>query len=326
MVDAESAARGGKARARKLTAEQRREIAIKAAEARWGDPLPRATHAGVLQIGGAEIPCWVLEDGERILSTRSVMHALGRRWRGRKYAGTQLPVFLEAKNLKPFIGGDLTLVPSVINFRTVNANRSEGFKAEVLPIVCETYLKARDAGVLAAPQKRIAMQCEILMRGLAHVGIIALVDEATGYQDARARDALAKILEAFVAKELRKWVKTFPAEFYKELFRLRKIPYNGNLKRPQYIGHDTNNLVYARLAPGVLDELRRKNPANEKGARKSKHFQWLTEDFGHPRLQQHLAAVTALMKASDAWSEFKQLLDRALPKQKRLPLFDGPEP
>lgn len=37
-----------------------------------------------------------------------------------------------------------------------------------------------------------------------------------GDQDLRARDALAKILEAFVAKEIRKWVKTFPVEFYKE--------------------------------------------------------------------------------------------------------------
>jgi len=32
-------------------------------------------------------------------------------------------------------------------------------------------------------QKHIAAQAEIIMRGLATVGIIALVDEATGYQD-----------------------------------------------------------------------------------------------------------------------------------------------
>lgn len=152
-----------------------------------------------------------------------------------------------------------------------------------------------------------------------------MVDEATGYQADRARDALAKILEAFVAKELRKWVKTFPADFYWELFRLRKLPYNGSVKRPQYIGHLTNDLVYARLAPGVLDELRRVTPRDEKGRLRNRLFQRLTEHLGHPRLLEHLAAVTTLMKACDDWEQFTPMLDRALPRQVALPLFDGKE-
>jgi hypothetical protein len=146
-----------------------------------------------------------------------------------------------------------------------------------------------------------------------------------GYQADRSRDALAKILEAFVAKELRRWVKTFPADFYREMFRLRGLPYNGSVKRPQYIGHLTNDLVYARLAPGVLDELRRVTPRDEKGRLKTRLFQRLTEDLGHPRLLEHLAAVTTLMKACDKWGQFAPMLDRALPRQVALPLFDGKE-
>jgi hypothetical protein len=152
---------------------------------------------------------------------------------------------------------------------------------------------------------------------------IALIDEATGYQDERARDALAKILEAFIAKELRAWVRTFPADFYKEMFRLRNIPYREDVKRPQYVGVLTNDLVYSRLAPGVLDELRRQTPRDEKGSLKQHLHRRPTEDVGHPKLQQHLSAVTALMKASDTWAQFKPMVDRALPKYKSLPLFDG---
>ena len=149
---------------------------------------------------------------------------------------------------------------------------------------------------------------------------------ATGYQDERARDALARILEAFIAKELRPWVRTFPAEFYKEMFRLRNIPYREDVKRPQYIGVLTNDLVYSRLAPGVLDELRRLTPRDEKGRLKTHLHRRLTDDIGNPKLLQHLSAVTALMKASDTWDGFKPMVDRALPKYKRyksLPLFDG---
>jgi hypothetical protein len=117
-------------------------------------------------------------------------------------------------------------------------------------------------------------------------------------------------------------VKTFPAEFYKEMFRLREIPYDGSPKKPQYIGHLTNDLIYSRLAPGVLEELRRVSPKNEKGRRKAKLFQSLTENIGNPRLLEHLAAVTTLMKVSSNWDEFTALLDKGLPRQVALPLFD----
>ena len=102
-LSAAGAAKGGRARAEKLTSEQRSEIAKKAADARWGADLPQATHDGTLVIGDAEIPCYVLESGERVLTTRGMMQGLGRRWRGRKYSGTELPVFIEAKSLTPFI-------------------------------------------------------------------------------------------------------------------------------------------------------------------------------------------------------------------------------
>jgi hypothetical protein len=322
------AAKGGEARAKKLSPERRREIAQTAIEARWAKAgkatLPKATHAGPVKLGNAEIPSYVLDTGERILSTRGIMSALKRTWRGRKYSGTELPVFLEANNLKPFISDELRLVLTPRIFRAnEGAKRAEGFKAEVLPQVCEVYLTARDAGVLTTPQKVVAKQCEILMRGLAHVGIVALVDEATGYQDQRAKDALAKILEAFIAKELRKWISTFPVDYYKQLFRLRgwKFPElpKDQTKRPILVGKITNDVVYDRLAPGVRQRLHELTPRNEKGRLKNKLFMRLTEDVGDPKLREHLASVVVLMKASDTWEQFMNMLDRSLPRYSDTP-------
>lgn len=328
------AAKGGLARAKKLTPEQRSEIARAAVEARWAKEgksvLPRATHEGFLHIGDVVIACAVLENGQRLLTQSGFMMALGRarQAKGREYydADVNLPAFLTAKNLRAFISKDLEKTSSQVEFRTVRGMTAFGYPAELLPKVCDVFIDADDAGELTKGQKHIAAQARLLIRGLAHVGIIALVDEATGYQDERARDALAKILEAFIAKELRPWVRTFPTDFYKEMFRLRKIPYREDVRRPQYIGVLTNDLVYSRLAPGVLDELRRLTPRDDKGRLKTHLHRRLTEDVGHPKLQQHLSAVSALMKASDTWEQFKPMVDRALPKYKRLPLFDGPEP
>jgi hypothetical protein len=154
----------------------------------------------------------------------------------------------------------------------------------------------------------------MLMRGLAHVGVVALVDEATGYQEVRDRQALQVILDKFLAKELAAWAKRFPDEFYKEIFRLRKWKWS-SLRRPGVVAAYTKDLVYARLAPGVLDELERKNPVNAKGRRAAKHHQWLSVDVGHPALAQHLHAVIGLMRASDTWEGFKAMIDRAFPKR-----------
>lgn len=106
------------------------------------------------------------------------------------------------------------------------------------------------------------------MRAFAKVGIIALVDEATGYQDKRAQNALAKILEKFIAEEMQPHTKTFPEEFYRQIFRLRGWEWKPwTVKKPGVIGHYTNDIVYERLAPDVLDELKRPNPTNEAGNR-----------------------------------------------------------
>ena len=165
-------------------------------------------------------------------------------------------------------------------------------------------------------QEHIAEQCEILVRGLARVGIIALVDEATGFQKDRAKDALARILEAFIAKELRPWLKTFPPDFYQEMFRLRGMDYSSDtVQRPRYFGLLTNDMVYDRLAPGVLEQLKRVNPKGEVGRRKHRHFQWLTSNLGYPKLREHLGAVVATMRLSTDWHDFMSKLDKFYPRQ-----------
>lgn len=323
------AALGGRERAKQLTSSQRREIARGAAQARWGT-LPRATHTGSLQVGDIEFDCAVLEDGTRVVSETRFMAAMGmyrsgalstRRTRG--VGGARTPLSLAYKNLKPFVEkhlGGVHFTP-VQYISPQGSVVSVGIRADVIPNVCEVWIDADRAGVLGPRQKITAAKADILLRGLAHVGIIALVDEATGFQDFRSRDALARILEAFVAKEIQKWVKTFPPDFYKQMFRLRGIPYAETVKKPAYIGHLTNDLVYARLAPGVLATLRAKNPVTDTGRRRHKHHQWLTAEIGHPKLQEHLASVTTLMRVSDKWDTFKTLLDKGLPRFSELPLF-----
>ena len=125
---------------------------------------------------------------------------------------------------------------------------------------------------------------------------------------------MATILEKFIAKELQPWTRTFPYEFYELIYKLKGWDGPDGHKRTPLIGRYTNDIVYHRIAHGVLDELRRINPTLPAGGRKNRHHQWFTPDPGYIKLNQHLAAVTALMRASPNWAIFQRNLQRAFPK------------
>lgn len=319
-------AKGGVARAKSLSRAQRSEAAKRAAVSRWED-LPRAIASSEntpLRIGDREIDCYVLENGTRVLSQAGLLVAFGRNRRAATRS-LELPPMLQGAAIEPYLTPKVREEALPIRFMAPNGKRANGYRAELLPTICNIILKARDDGALTPGQQRTAREADLLLRALATVGIVALVDEATGYQEMRARDALAQILQAFVAKELQPWLQTFPNDFYKELFRLRGVEYPVGTKRPQYFGLLTNEIVYKRLAPGVLEELKQVTERDEDGRAKHKYHQRLTRNIGYPKLREHLGSVVTLMKLSDTWETFIANLDRLHPRWDRtlpMPLED----
>lgn len=319
---------GGSARAKKLSSEERKEIARIAAEARWEKkPLPKATHEGFLDIGGIEIPCAVLEGGVRLITQSGMMVGLGRarQAKGRDYydGDVNLPSFITAKNLKPFIPEELSKTSSQIEFRTLRGNIAFGYAAELLPRVCGVFLDAKGAGALTKGQEHIAERALTLIRGFANVGIIALVDEATGFQYDRPRRDLEEYLKKFLSESLRKWVRTFPGDYFKHLCRLKGVQLRPDMRLPQYFGHLTNDLVWRRIAPGLLRALKERK--EERGHKSDKLHSWTSEELGKPELLLHLGTVVGLMKANTDYDTFYKLLNQVAPIYPSEPgLFDDP--
>jgi P63C domain len=318
----EAGKRGGKARAEKLSKEERSAIARRGAIAKWEKEgkvlLPMATHGSddhPLVIGDIEIPCYVLEDSTRVITNRGLQRSLGMAVSG----GAQRMVgFLQNLSAKGLECKDLIArINQPIEFQPTRGGRSAfGYEATVLADLCDVLLAARKKKALTPIQERFAESAEILVRGFARVGIIALVDEATGYQEVRDRFALQEILDTYLRKEFAAWAKRFPDEFYQEIFRLRGWVWKGmRVNRPSCVAAYTRNLVYERLAPGILHELELRNPMADKGYRLHKHHQLLTEDVGHPALAQHLHALLGLMRASDTWQQMMKMVNRAFPKR-----------
>ena len=324
--NAEGRAKGGHARAEKLSPSERQEIAKKAALARWNGPQPladpnikRAIYGSpekLLKIGEAAVECYVLEGGTRVLSGRGMQAAIGFGGEAKTH-GSKLRAFLDQTDLKPYVNNELAM--AMANpVRFVRPGRGGkpaiAFEATLLIDLCEAILKAKEAGALKSHQKNLAFQAQIITLSFAKAGIIAAIDEITGYQEVREKDAIQKIVEKYLTDYAKKWAKAFPDEFWEKLLRAKGYESYIGLPRPSFIGHWINDVVYSRLAPGVLTKLKEINPRVGKG-RRYKHTQFLSDDFGAPELRQHLIkSMTVMDVAIATGQDFDTLLKMVMPK------------
>jgi hypothetical protein len=277
---------------------------------------PKALRSGRMKIGSWEVDCHVLEDERRVITQRSFLQLIDFKGRGNDL-GHRMTYFFNHPALKSKKISDLVLaIKSPFYFRPAGGPViAYGYEGSIVVDYCVALLKAHRQGLIEGEvADRYAVAAENLVLSVAKVGIVALIDEATGYQEIRPRQALQAILDKYLLDHGARWAKRFPDDFYIEMFRLKKWDWKGMaVNRPSVVGHYTNDLIYMRLAPAILEELQKRNPA-EDGKRKQKHHQWLTDDVGHPKLEQHLHTILAFMKVAKDWGSLCRMVDKAFPK------------
>lgn len=318
-------AAGGLARAESLTKQQRSAIAKRAASARWksAKSLPVATYGGdkPLRLGEIELPCYVLQDGRRVLTQRGLQAAVGLSEGGGKGGARKMVLFMGTLASKGIEIHDLIARANApIRFIPPHGgNPADGYDAMVLADICAVVLEAERMNKLGR-SAHIADRCRILQGAFAKVGIYALIDEVTGYQAVRPQDAMQAYLQVILRKDLAAWSKRFPDEFYENIYKLKGWIWPGmSVNRYSIVAHYTRDLIYERIAPGLLKELIAKSPKNAQGQRENKLHQWLSEDVGHPLLAQHLYSIIMFQRlaitSGFGWMRFLRMVDQVHPKK-----------
>jgi hypothetical protein len=317
MAEAKSddslARKGGTARAEKLTPAERSEIAKAASRARWAksgkepvrktptaDDMPYSMFRGNLKIGEVEIEGHVLSDGRRVLTQREVVRVITR---GRESGAL-------TRYIDRLPGADPAAVASkTIQFRVPGGPAATGYEATLLIEICDLYLAAREAQTLARRQQGLAEMAEIIVRATAKLGIVALIDEATGYQAVRSKQALQLKLQAFIAEDMAEWAQMFPPDFWIQLARLEGVKYSAK-NRPIRWGKYIMAFVYDAVDPDVGKELRKINP--DPHFRKN-HHQWLKQ-HGREKVNNQVQQVIAIMKLCDDMADFKRKFSKVFQK------------
>lgn len=270
----------------------------------------KATHRGYLKVAGKEVPCAVLENGKRVVSQTGLFDAFDRTRRGSLLTDSGLPSIVEAKNLKLFITDELLKKSSIIQYFHSNGRIAKGYDAELITEVCGVFIDAKEKNALLNSQNHMYERAVTLLKAMANVGITALIDEATGYQIDRESQALQKLLEQYIAKDLMQWQKRFPNTYYKEVFKLHNWEYNADSNlRPALIGRFTNKYVYDLFPKEVMEEIKNKNPivkSENASFRRNRHHQYLTSNIGVPQLDNHITRLITIMRLSKTVEQFEE--------------------
>lgn len=260
----------------------------------------------------------VSQSGKRLITATDVFKAVGRIRRG-EVRVKGYPAFIGAKNLIPYIDDKLKEKMKPIKYKAKNGRIAEAYDSTIIPDVADLYIEAYEHNSLTTNQMKTYKNSLIIVRSLAKLGINALIDEATGFQDDREGQALQRLLHAYISEDLMKWQKRFPTSFYEQVYRLRGWKFDpNNPKRPGYVGQFTNKYVYGVFPKKVLNEIKRRNPPKFSSRnimyRGHKHFQYLTQDIGIDQLDSQLKRLTVVMQMSDNMEDFRKNFDKVFAK------------
>lgn len=319
--------KGGAARAAKLSREERRDIAVTAAKARWAkiaDPsrLPVATHQAPLQIGAVTVDAYVLDDRRRMLSKTAMAAALGLKSTG----GNAFLRSMTRQAVRAGISDDLwSVIEHPLHFRSAPIDSGapsvvvDGYEATVLIDVCAVLIDAGRSGKLVPSQLFLAKNAEIIVRSAAKLGIIGLIDEAVGFAD-RAIDEYRNLFQQFVRDQWAQWSQEFPDQFADMLYRLyglKRINPDSS-QHPRFFAKFTRKFIYHPLANSrgkILEVLDEKNPVvYANGGRRYKLFQFLSDEVGLPAIRAHLWQVVGIGNASTNIRQFERSFYRAFPE------------
>lgn len=278
--------------------------------------IPKVLFQGVLRIFN-DLPCYVLTNGMRVFRLSNLTTALRESEHGKhgKFGN-----YLNASNIKKYLphrlrplhDKDNDRIPQgIINFE-YNGRIEKGYSCEDFMEVCTAFVNAWMAGEdLSEAQNTMAYNANKFIIAAAQVGVIALVDEATGYQYHRRAHELQYKIDYFLSKDCRDWEKTFPDELWFQFGRLTN--WKGGLKlRPKYWGRLVNELIYDKLDPTLAEYLRTTKPPRVTGV---KYFQWLNKENGVKELNNHIQQIIGMAKACSTMDELRNLANEEFTAQ-----------
>lgn len=259
-------------------------------------PLPRSVADGELAIFDPPVPCHVLGDGQRVLGARAIQRALAGVTENGHFGRFLARISSDSSGIEV---GPISYV--------ARGGVHKGITVEDFQRLLTAITDLAFAGPVHAARKHIVENARRMEKALVGVALVALIDEATGYQAKRAPDALAQLFKQYLLDEHGEWSLEFREEFYTQVARVYRHAYTaGQGTRPAFFRGFTWHYVYAFLPPEVRNELQQRNPNPHEGS--VRHHQHLTP-AAKGILRGHILRLTTVLRQSRNAADFKRRFD-----------------
>lgn len=257
---------------------------------------PRAIAKGALSIFDPPVPCHVLADGRRVLGARGVQRALAGVTENGHFG--RFLARISSEN-SPVEVGPISFV--------AQGGVHLGITAEDFQRLLSAVVDLAFKGPVHAARQHIVANARRMEKALVGVGLVALIDEATGYQKERPDNALAQLFKQYLLDECGKWSLEFREPFYTHLARVYRHAYTpGQSTRPAFFRGFTWRYVYGVLPPEVRAELQVRNPNPHEGT--VRHHQHLTP-AAKAIVRGHILRLTTVLRQSRDAFDFKRRFD-----------------
>ncbi len=318
MDTKERASLAGRARALKLSSDEKKAIGEKGALKRWNKTL-ESTHKGNFKESfGIDVDCYVLNDVFKtaVISQRGMGMALGL-----GDSGSRLTSFINGKMISQSLGKDLQekLLKPLI-FKVLAAGKQppltvHGFDVTVLIDLCKVIVNMEAENKLFANQVNIAKQAHIILNSSAKAGIKGLVYALSGYDPTRKE--VIEAFKIFITEEAKEWAKEFPDELYEEWYRLYKIS-KPEKNRPWKFMHLTRDQIYRPLASskGEIYDL----ILGKRGEDTHKRLHQFLSEIGSLALRRHIWKLLGIANISETQEQYEENLKRAFKESKDISL------
>lgn len=268
-----------------------------------------------LKVGDMLIPCYVLENGMRVLKSKAINFAL---W----FWSSQNVVFywfLDKPELKPFI--DMRLVDTLTNpIRFMRPGRwwklAMWYEATVFLKICNVLVQAQEQWQLTGEQNsKTVKQAKAVLKKFAGISINDVVDRVSGYQEMAQRLQLRDMLQKHVETSLLNWSLLLPKDLFEEVCRLKGRSFDEALSwKFSTVLKYLHQYIYDQLPDWVLELLKTSNPKNKMEAMLPRFPQWLVLEIGSPALRMQTFVVMKLMRISRTRQHFERYFAQAFPE------------
>lgn len=259
-----------------------------------------------LRIRDVEVPCYVLSNGQRVVTVIGAQRAIGflpasGHVSARSFVQFVSAIPAESRRASGFVSDKKELISRLRNPLVFVAPEGErapsGYDVSVLPSLSRLVLGAAPEFRLANPQ--LVEHCSWILNDDDPNAewIVDKVDWVTGFELHNKRSSLARSLEPRVHPGILRWLEVFPMEYFTRLQDLKQLGGGGSEAMDLVFSrlHMRDLVALAQTVPGTIDARGQVSPAEA-------------------RLRQTVLGVVALMRASSDWATLSKLMDTTFQK------------